>query len=194
LQGTNSVMFLKSTIRIAASGDSNLNLKEQLSPKIVLILLFLVVALEAAALQIYMQMDNIVNVDLYRYGLQFTAGWAEEYWISYRIVIACLLGAPITMAVTLIPYYTYSRDNTPVSRWSCILFPLISASFVAVSLYFIMQIDYIINVTLYQYGLQLSADWISKYLIITRSTLAMVETAVIVPIIMALITWEITRD
>jgi len=157
-------------------------------------LLFVVVALEIAAFQMYMQIDNIVNVDLYRYGLQFNAYWIAEYWISYRIATISLLCAPISMALSLIPYHVFSRENTVASRWSCIIFPLISSSFLAISLYYIMQIDHILNVTLYQYGLQLSQEWTSKYLFITRSTLAMTEISFIVPFIMALITWKITRD
>jgi hypothetical protein len=160
----------------------------------VLTLLFLVVALEVAALQIYMRIDDVVNVDLYRYGLQLSAVWLVKYWNSYMIAMACLLGATVMMGITLIPYYIYSRENSSASRWSCILFPLISAVFAAVSLYFIMQVDFIVNVTLYQYGLQLSQEWVTKYLFITRSTLVMVETSVLVPIAMALITWEITKD
>jgi hypothetical protein len=171
-----------------------LNLTDLVSPKTVLALLYLVVALEIAALQVYMQIDNIVNVDLYRYGLQFTAVWAVEYWLSYRIVLACLVGATVMMGVTFIVYYVFSRQNTNALRWGCILFPLISASFAAVSLYFIMQIDSIVNVTLYQCGLQLSQEWAAKYWIITRSTLVMVETSVIAPIIMALLTWKLIED
>lgn len=171
-----------------------MNLKELISPKTVLALLYLVAALEIAALQVYMQIDHVVNVDLYRYGLQFTAFWAVEYWLSYRIVLACLVGATIIMGVTLIPYYIFSRENTNASRWSCIILPLISAIFSVVSLYFIMQIDTIVNVVLYQYGLQLSQEWGAKYLIITRLTLAMVETSAIVPIPMALLTWKLTKD
>ena len=165
-----------------------------MSPKIVLALLFLVVALEIAAFQLYMQVDNIVNVDLYNYGLQFTSDWITEYWISYRIALFCLLGAPVAMALSLIPYHVYSRENTNASRWSCILFPLVSVCFLAGSLYFIMQIDSIVNITLYDYGLQLSQDWIAKYLFVTRSTLALTETSALIPFIMALITWKITKD
>lgn len=164
-----------------------------MSPKIVLALLFLVVAVEIAALQLYMQLDNIVNVDLYNYGLQFTSDWVVEYWLSYRIALFCLFGAPIAMALCLVPYHFYSKENTPASRWSCILFPFISVIFLAVSIYFIMQIDNIVNVTLYDYGLQLSEDWITKYLFVTRSTLTLAEVSVVIPFIMALVTWKITK-
>lgn len=165
-----------------------------MSPKIVIALLFLVVALELAALQLYMQVDSIVNVDLYNYGLQFTSGWITNYWISYRIALSCLLVAPVVMALSLIPYHFYSKENTRASRWSCILFPLISACFLAVSMYFIMQIDNIVNITLYDYGLQLGQDWITKYLFVTRSTLTLTETSAIIPFIMAIVTWKITKE
>ena len=169
-------------------------MREILSPKIVLALLFIVVALEIAALQLYMQVDNIVNVDLYNYGLQLNADWISEYWISYRIALVCLFGAPVAMGLSLIPYHVYSRENTNASRWSCILFPLISTIFLAVSLYFVMQIDNIVNITLYDYGLQLSQVWITKYLFVTRSTLTLTETSAIIPFIMAIVTWKITKE
>lgn len=171
-----------------------MNLKNLVSPKTVLALFFLVIALEVAALQVCMRIDDVVHVDLYRYGLQFNTVWAAEYWVSYRIVMACLFGATVMMGFTLIPYYIYSREYTVASRWSCILFPLISASFAVVSFYFIMQIDSVINVTLYQYGLRFSPEWAANYWSITRSILAMVGTAVMVSTIMAPITWAITKD
>jgi hypothetical protein len=171
-----------------------LNLEDLFGPKTVLVLLYLVVALTISALQVFMQVDNVVNVDLYRYDLQFTATWAVEYWQSQRIVLGCLFGATAIMSITLIPYYYYSKVNSAVSRWSCLIFPLISAGLAAVSLYFIMQIDSLVNVTLYEYGLQLSQEWATKYLTFTRITLALTESAVILPIIMTLITWNITRD
>ena len=171
-----------------------MNIVDKISPKTVLALLYLVIALEIAAFQIYLQIDNIVNVDLYRFGLQFTATWAIEYWTSYKIVLTTLIVSMAIMCLSLIPYYLYSQQNTRASRWSCILFPLISAIFALVSLYFIMQIDNLVNVTLYQYELQLNSIWHNKYLTITRSTLAMVETAIFLPIIIAFLTWEITKD
>jgi hypothetical protein len=171
-----------------------LNLKNMLGPHTVLALLFIAVALDVAALQIYIQIDNVVNVDLYRFGLQFNYIWALGYWNCYRLAMFCLLGAGVLMGFTLVPYYVYSRENTTASRWSCILFPLISAGFAGVSLYLILQVDSIVNVTLYQFGLQFSLDWASGYWSTTRLVLDLVGTAFIIPFVMALITWEITRE
>jgi hypothetical protein len=160
----------------------------------VLALLFIVVALEVAALQIYMQIDNVVNVDLYHFGLQFNYIWALEYWNCYRFALFCLFGASAFMAFTLVPYYVYSRENTVTSRWSCVLFPLISAGFGAVSLYLIFRVDSIVNTTLYQYGLQFNLNWASGYWSITRLVLDLVAPACIIPTVMALVTWQITRE
>ena len=167
---------------------------EILSPKVVLALLFIAIALEISALQIYMQIDNLVNVDLYNYGLQFNLSWIVEYWSDYRITLACLFSAPIAMALSLIPYHLYSRENTKTSRWVCILFPLISAGLLTASSYFVLQIDNIVNVTLYDYGLQPNIEWFTKYLFIARTTLTLTVTSTIIPFIMAIVTWIITRD
>jgi hypothetical protein len=171
-----------------------LNFKNLLGPHTVIALLFIAVALDVAALQIYMQIDNVVNVDLYRFGLQFDYVWALDYWNCYRFALFCLLGASVTMGFALVPYYVYSRDNTAASRWSCVLFPLISAGFGAISLYLILHLDSVVNTTLYRYGLQFSLNWALDYWSITRLVLDLVTPACIIPLIMALVTWQITRE
>ena len=83
-----------------------------LGPHTVLALLFIVVALEVAALQIYMQIDSVVNVDLYRFGLQFNYIWALEYWNCYRFATFCLFGASALMGFTLVPYLQQGEHHS----------------------------------------------------------------------------------
>jgi hypothetical protein len=165
-----------------------------LSPKVVLALLFIAIALEIATLLIYMQIDNLVNVELYNYGLQFSGTWIVEYGFNYTMALAFLFFAPIAMAFTLMPYHLYSTEDTKAKRWACILFPLISAALLAASTYYILQVDNTINVTLYDYGLQLNLDWYAKYLSINGTTLITTATSITIAFIMSTLTWIITRD
>jgi hypothetical protein len=171
-----------------------MNIGDKVGPKLILALVYIVVALQVAALEIYMQIDNVVNVELYSYGLQFSAIWAGDYWLNFRMVIGFLSFAFVIMGLALVPYYLYSRHDTLALRRVCVLFPLISAGLVAISLYFIIQIDYIVNYTLYNCGLQLSQVWAEKYLLITRSSLAMLETSVVVQIVISIFTWNLMKD
>ena len=62
-----------------------------LNPKTAWVLLFLAVGLEAATLLVYFRLDNIVHVDLYKYGLSFNLAWAQDYWNSYGSAMGCMI-------------------------------------------------------------------------------------------------------
>jgi len=171
-----------------------LNLDRVASPKTVWALFFLVIASEIAALLVYLRIDNIVHGDLYHFGLQFEAFWAMQYWKSYEIVLASFETSTMVIGISMMSFHLYSWEKNVALRWACILLPLTSASLAAVSLFFIMQIDSIVNGTLYQYGLQFSLQWATTYWTIARSTLALIGAAIIMEFIMAVITWKITRD
>ena len=167
---------------------------EILSPKTVLALLFIAVSLEIAALLIYMQIDTLVNVDLYSYGLEFNKIWIVEYWFDYRMAVAFLFCAPIAMALNLIPYHLYTVENTKATRWGCVLFPLISAGLLAASIYFTLQVDHVVNSTLYNFSLQPNPEWHTKYLFIARTTLTLTGASTIIALVMSTVTGIITRD
>jgi len=54
------------------------------------------------ALIIYLlnQIDSIVNVQLYDYGLQFSAQWADSYWGSSRLMLV-FLGVPMALSAAV---------------------------------------------------------------------------------------------
>ncbi len=161
--------------------------------KSVLVLLVLVIVLEVAALQLYWRVDSIVNVDLYKYGLQFSSAWAEEYWYSYRSVLYSFELAVILVGGSLLVYHEFTQERDSFSRWGCILFRLAPAGLGAVSLYFILRVDSLVNGTLYQYGLQFSQDWALGYWEITWATLALLGVAAALSVPLAYLTWSITR-
>jgi hypothetical protein len=53
-------------------------------------------------LVIYMQfqIDTIVNVQLYSYGLQFSKQWADSYWMSSRLTMV-FLGVPMALSTAV---------------------------------------------------------------------------------------------
>ena len=159
-----------------------------ISPKIVLILLFSVVGLEVAALLVYSRLDNVISNDFYRYGLEFDPKWAMDYWSSYRNFLGALLSSAILSWGTLVLRYIYSQDHSVLSRWSFILYPIIPASLASASLYFVYHIDSIVNVTLYQYGLQFSPEWAESYWSTFRATLVLDGAAIIGLIAMSFVT------
>jgi len=168
--------------------------KRLLSQKTVLAVLFLVVGLEVAALLVYLRLDNIVNGDLYGYGLKFSLAWATDYWMSNVVVIGTLIGSVILTVANLVPFYIYSKDCSASSRWASILSPTIAACFAAVSLYFVFRIDSLVHGTLYQYGLQFSLEWAVGYWSTVRATLGLNGAAIVICVFMVFVTWVVTRD
>jgi hypothetical protein len=47
------------------------------------------------------RLDHIVHSDLYRYGLQFSYQWAEEYWTYAKLVLGLLGSATVTTIVPI---------------------------------------------------------------------------------------------
>jgi uncharacterized Zn-finger protein len=46
------------------------------------------------------QIDNMVNVQLYNFGLQYSSLWADPYWINSRLIMA-LLGVSMALSVVV---------------------------------------------------------------------------------------------
>jgi hypothetical protein len=64
----------------------------QLNPRLLLILCVAEMALAVGIIMLLLQVDGIVNVSLYGYGLVFDYEWATPYWTFVRVALA-LLGA-----------------------------------------------------------------------------------------------------
>jgi len=54
-----------------------------------------------------LQLDWIINNTLYNYGLQFSLGWANIYWTTFRIALGLLCFTIV--ATTLIGYLSYKK-------------------------------------------------------------------------------------
>jgi len=90
-------------------------MKFQLNQKFLLLFYAISVALAIGAVALILQVDNIVNVLLYGYGLKFSDEWATPYWTFLRLTLA-LLGGIAAVNVFSIIYMTMSRRATPTPK------------------------------------------------------------------------------
>ena len=142
----------------------------------------------------YLKLDSLVNVDLYSYGLQFSSAWAEEYWNSYRRALYSLLFSIFLVGGSLIVYDDYGREGDSFSRWIGVLLGMSPVVLGLVSLYYILQVDAVVNGTLYQYGLQFSPEWAEAYWAIMRSVLMLVGFAGALGLPLTYLAWWTTKE
>jgi len=89
----------------------------QLNQKIHQLICAISVALAIGVVALVLQVDNIVNVLLYGYGLTFSEEWAAPYWVFLRLALA-LLGCIAAVNVFSIVYITLFRQVTPTPKTS----------------------------------------------------------------------------
>ncbi len=81
--------------------------------------LFTVLTLTAIVSVYYslMLLDNIVQVSLYNYGVEFSYDWANPYWVTLRIVQGLLgLIAIVTVVYAIYSYRTQPRADTNMQK------------------------------------------------------------------------------
>lgn len=97
-------------------------------------LLIIAMCLNIGAIYFFNVLDQIVNVDLYLYGLTFESSWALSYW-SYTIFLLLSLGASIILAViTSVLLIVSTRTSTKLSYRNMIPIILTALGFLALGL------------------------------------------------------------
>ena len=61
------------------------------------------------AIVLLLEIDKIVNVTLYSYGLVFSDNWAQPYWLMFRITVALIVAAIILISVVELPYPAFEK-------------------------------------------------------------------------------------
>lgn len=77
-------------------------------------LLTLGVVLNLSNVFLFLQIDNIVNQDLYNFGLQFSTEWANIYWIYAKLIVALPIVASVSMALSIL-FISHSHKNTRIA-------------------------------------------------------------------------------
>jgi hypothetical protein len=134
-------------------------------PKIVLASLFAVSIMIALSFLFFRRLDGIVNVDLYRYGLTFNYGWADQYWNSSNLYLYCQTLALILLGNSIAFFLSHIRNRNTFSSSASSLLLFAGSGLSFFSIYLLYRMDYIVNHDLYSYGLVFNVEWFADYLL-----------------------------
>ena len=162
-------------------------------PRLVLALLLAVLAMTAFSLLLFHRIDNIVHIDLYRYGLQFNYGWADQYWSSSNLYLYCQMLALILLGNSIAFFFSHIRNRNAFSSYASSFLLFAGAGLSILSLYFLFRLDFIINNDFYSYGLTFSAEWYTNYSFNFRLLLLLVVLAALVALVSAVVLYSSTR-
>jgi len=162
-------------------------------PKIVLALLFAVLIMTASSFFFLSRMDNIVNIDLYNYGLIFNSDWADQYWANSNLHLYCQALALILLGNSIAFFFNHIRNRNTFSSFASSLLLFAGAGLNLLSLYFIFRLDSIVNRDLYSYGLSFSDEWYADYLSNFRLMLLLAVFAGLLALAFAIIVYGSTR-
>jgi len=119
------------------------------------------IILNVSAAFFFTRIDTVVNTDLYNFGLRFDPGWAEKYRIYLDTILSLFLVSTIIaiFALVLVVLSSSRRDLRPVS---CLLL-VVSTAITILPMFMFLNLDKVVHVDLYRYGLQFSDLWADKY-------------------------------
>jgi hypothetical protein len=137
-------------------------------PKIILALLFAVLVMTAFSSFFFRQIDNIVNADLYNYGLIFDYGWADEYSANSNLYLYSQTLSLILFGNSIAFFFSHIRNRNAFSSVASSFLLFAGAGLSILSVYFSFRLDSIINHDLYSYGLIFNDQWYAAYLFNNR--------------------------
>ncbi|UCB60370.1 MAG: hypothetical protein JSW72_09780 [Candidatus Bathyarchaeota archaeon] len=89
-------------------------MKLQLNPKFLLLINVIGAALAIGIVALLFQVDEVVNVLLYNFGLQFNYEWATPYWTFLRLALG-FLGCIAGLNILSIIYLVFAHQTPSVS-------------------------------------------------------------------------------
>ena len=137
--------------------------KPKVRSKATLALLASLSILEVSFFLFISKIDGIVSGDLYNYGLQYSYEWAGQYWNAVSSFQFATLVSTILIIIALSSFLAYRNKRSSVLKKVCYL----TIAFVIIlnifNIYFLENIDYIINHDLYLFQLTFSYNWANPY-------------------------------
>ena len=162
-------------------------------PKIILALVFAVLTMTALSFFFFKQIDNIIHSDLYRYGLTFNYGWADQYWNSSNLYLYCQTLALILFGNSLAFFFSHIRNRNTFSSIASTALLFAGAGLSIASIYFVFRTDSIVNYDLYLYGLTFSDEWYTAYLLNYRLMLLLTILPGLLALASAITVYSSTR-
>ena len=162
-------------------------------PKTIVTILLAVVVMAAFSYFFFIQIDNIVNVDLYNYGLTFSNGWADKYWFNARMFVYSLISAVMLFSGSIAFFLGYNRSRKTFLSSACSWFLIIGSALSILSIYFFYKLDFIVNYDLYFYGLQLNSAWYVNYSLYALLSVSLIVINTIAGFVLAVFVGLSTR-
>jgi hypothetical protein len=162
-------------------------------PKTIVTVLLAVVILAAFSYFFFIQIDNIVNVDLYNYGLTFSNGWADKYLFNARIFAYSSISSVMLFSGSIACFLGYNKSRKSLLSSACSWFLVIGSASSILSIYFFYKLDFIVNYDLYFYGLQLDSAWYVNYSLYALLSVSLIVINTIAGFVLAIFVGLSTR-
>lgn len=133
------------------------------NPKIILMLSLAGIGMNAISTFFFIRLDHLVHVDLYNYGLHFNNEWAVQYWTYSKLTLGCLAVAMSATCISIAFVLIHMRTGSTRSGFISYLLLTLGIATTGFSALFFNRLDLIVNVNLYNYGLQFSHEWATQY-------------------------------
>jgi putative ABC transport system permease protein len=147
-------------------------------PILALLILLIGIVLIASSSFFFTRLDQIVNGDLYNYGLQFNIEWINQYW-SYSLLMRTALEiAMIATGASIAFVLIHSRTRKNAHKILTCALLVFGAFMIGVAAFYFTKIDYLVHVDLYRYGLQFSSEWADQYWTYAKLLLGLQGTTV----------------
>jgi len=154
-----------------------MKIKVPFKPRIIVALLLVAILLNAVSAVLFMLVDHVVHSDLYNYGLQFKNEWAEQYWTYSKLLMSFFLVAMVAMGISIASTSIYAQSRKSGTRQATLLLLTLVTAINIISMLLFIRINSIVNLDLYNYGLQFSYDWAVPYWTYTRLILGSIGLA-----------------
>jgi hypothetical protein len=136
----------------------------QYKPKIIMTLAVAALVTTGFSCFFFFRIDNIVNVDLYNFGLTFSNNWANKYWENSQLYLYSASLIAILFSSSILFFLFFHRNQKKIIwRSICTLLLAMGAGLSILNIYIFFQITSIVNLDLYAYGLTFNAQWYGNY-------------------------------
>ncbi len=169
-----------------------LNQKSILGDRVVQVLLFIIFLIVATFVLLW-RLDVFVNGDLYDFGLIFSFDWATDYWYFNGLLWGFLGGAAILSVLSIIPQHQYSNKPGKINKILGSFLPILSITYVVVSIWCLTQINVIVHDRLFDFGLSQNFNWAVTYNTFSSASMALLFIILIATLIPAIRTLEIIK-
>ena len=108
-------------------------------------------------------LDSVVHGDLYSHGLVFSYEWASNYWAYSDLLRTFFVASIIFAIIAIITIIIQIASHKTSIKYISSSFLLINIFFMLFCFVLLTRIDFIVNNTLYNFGLQFSYDWAGQF-------------------------------